>query len=534
MIAVCSVVFLGILLWAIFSVDPAYYYPRLRTDQLLYYLKGLWFVQHGTTDARAAINVEPFVYAAGPGLIRVPFLAAFTEFDHQLRAIQVSNLAMAWVLAVMSAYVFSEVLPRRYHKAAIAFAFISQLLNPIWVTNVFSPLADLPFAAASLGTIILFRQIVTGSVAERSSTWRKLACAILFVVAFLCRFTALAMLGYAWMLVRERRREQAVPKRSRRTGLIVTGLVLLVVLANLRTIVFGYAWQPVMFLVRADISTMVLNTLTVAVPSQIVPGFEQLYRLPPVLRPFDPQFGTNSFDVALLIGGLAVTVVISVGMWSSRRTRRADLTYVLLPLPILAMLIPSTTRYLLTYQPFYWLFMTAGAAAIRGRYAPGFILTRRVLAVAGVVVVLGGISTLGVRSARLTKNGASLSSFSPGETRRHATEVARTYRTLRDFLERLPIGRTLVINGREATGQWKVIAGVDHYQVSGAVTEAAARKDIYLIVDCPTPATCREFDHTVAAEKLRLLKLGKFDFEKVFETGNPWSAARVYRLNRAG
>ena len=48
-IAVCCVVFAGIMLAASLSVDPAYYYPRLVTDQLLYYLKAQMFVAHGTT-----------------------------------------------------------------------------------------------------------------------------------------------------------------------------------------------------------------------------------------------------------------------------------------------------------------------------------------------------------------------------------------------------------------------------------------------------------------------------------------------------
>ena len=51
----------------IFSVDPAFFYPRLQTDPLRYLMKAHAFIETGSTTVKAAVNIPPFLYAAMPG-----------------------------------------------------------------------------------------------------------------------------------------------------------------------------------------------------------------------------------------------------------------------------------------------------------------------------------------------------------------------------------------------------------------------------------------------------------------------------------
>ncbi|MEO8578490.1 MAG: hypothetical protein ABI556_17390, partial [Gemmatimonadales bacterium] len=221
-----SAIVAAVMLTAVFSVDPAYNYPRLITDQLLYYMKALSFVNQGTTAAHAAVNSGPFIYAAAPGLLRAPFIAAFSNFDDQLRAIQVSNIALGIILGALSAYIVSWALPHRYHWLAVSFAYATLLLNPVWVTNMLSPLADLPYAVASLGALIALNRMIIGTEAERNSRVIKLLFVILLAVAFGCRYTAPVLLVYGAVLLRQARADRGINGASVQRAFIAVGMTL--------------------------------------------------------------------------------------------------------------------------------------------------------------------------------------------------------------------------------------------------------------------------------------------------------------------
>ena len=520
------------MLTAIFSVDAAYNYPRMITDQLLYYMKGLSLVQDGTLAARSAVNAEsPFEYASVPALIRVPFMAAFSDFDDQLRAMQVFNIVLAILLGGMMAYIFSLALPGRAHWLAVAMSFATLILNPIWVTNILSPLADLPYAVASLGALIIITRLICGTDAERRSRGLKLAFIGLFIIAFGCRYTAPVLLLYAWLLFRQQKKSRPSQALPRSVVIAVAAILVLMVAISFRTIVFGYFWQPFTFMLKASQLGILLNTIALAVPSQIVPGFDLLFVRPPVTRSFSPQFGTNPFDVGLTALGICITAVVGYGMWASRKRLMPELAYVLAPLPILAAMIPSTPRYLLSYQPFFWVFFYAGASRLVTGLAPGFRWRRAttVAAIAFSCVAIGAV--LYIRSGRLTKGTkVTLSTFSLGSTRGHSAEVSRTYRTLRRFLEALPRDRSLLLGEERSTGQWKVIAGIDYYLPDSGIAVAACARDIYVVDVCSTKALCSDFSGIIRRREVRLLRFGRFELEQVFATGNEYAAARVRRL----
>ena len=106
--------------------------------------------------------------------MRAPFMMLFSDFDNQLRAIQLSNIVLVTITAVMFAYVLSWAVPRSRHWMAIGFTFGFMLLNPNWVANVFTPLADAPYAALIIAAIIVSARLVTS---DRSLRKRPLAIA---------------------------------------------------------------------------------------------------------------------------------------------------------------------------------------------------------------------------------------------------------------------------------------------------------------------------------------------------------------------
>lgn len=73
----------------IFSVDPVYFYPRMQTDPLRYLLKAHALMETGSTVARAAVNLPPFLCASAPGVMRIPLLVAFHDFDDVIRVLPV-------------------------------------------------------------------------------------------------------------------------------------------------------------------------------------------------------------------------------------------------------------------------------------------------------------------------------------------------------------------------------------------------------------------------------------------------------------
>src|SRR5215207_6415272 len=223
-IALAAGVFSAIMLFAIFFVDPAFFYPRLQTDPLNYYLKASALVNSGTTAARFAVNQSPFAYAAMPGVLRAPALFFFTDFDDQLRGMQILNIPILASLGIMSAYILSWTQPVRRHWMVIVFAFVFILLSPVWIANMFLPLADAPFAAFSIGAILVSMSLICSPVPVSRRPGMIALFAILFIVASSVRFTGPAVLAFFAVLARGRWNFRQLSRREK--ALIWTGTVL--------------------------------------------------------------------------------------------------------------------------------------------------------------------------------------------------------------------------------------------------------------------------------------------------------------------
>jgi len=525
--------FVVILLLGAFTVSPAYFYPRLRTDTLLYYLKALTFAETGHTTATAAINLRPFHYQSMPGVLRSPFLVAFRDFDSQLRAIQIFNAGLVAVTTSLYAYILSWTVPRKWHSLSIGFAFGFTLLSPEWVANVFEMLADAPYAFFSILCVIITARILTSST-RLTTHWLAIATAlVLFISAFLTRFTAPVLLVYAAALAAGRVREYRISRRVTFAAVIaaVVCIATLVVL-NWPTITAIYLVDITTYLARGSKSGMLINLFTISLPAQIIPDLWLALTKNPTGGTLDFTVGSTPRDLVILMIGLAVSCVTLFGIWRTRMRFAPEIAYTLGALPVLSVLIPSTTRYLMAYQPFLWIFFYNGAATFAQPVAVR--VTRRLRAAfVGLALLFAAGTGLVLLRTKKMKIGGSGGAISFGDTRRYAPEIASTFESLRRFLEKLPRERSLLIGEKGAVGRWRVISGLDYYYADTALARAVATRDTYVVLECGTLDTCSGLDDRDARTRRHLNKFGPFHFDPVFSREGEHARARVYRLRPA-
>jgi hypothetical protein len=519
--------FATVYLVGIFAVSPSYFYPRLITDSLYYYLKGLAFAETGHATARTAMNLPPFAYLSLPGLLRSPFMVLFRDFDNQLRAIQISNVLLVGATAVMYAYVLSWIVPRKWHWLAIGFAFGFMLLNPDWGGNVFGLLADAPYAAATIAFLILATRVLSSDRPLKAQPWAIAGCVILFAVAFFLRFSAPVLLVYVAVLGAGRGIHRRLPPLL--VGGAVTGIVVAVLVGlNWKVLHSRYLIEPVLFLLRANKASVMMNLLASALPSQIVPRFQRAFTHDPVLDTYHVQFGTAPRDVVLVALGFAISATIFFGMWRARRRFVPEIAYTLAAMPVLAVMIPSTTRYLIAYEPLFWIFFYAGASALVSPIAVRLAPSPRAVLVTVALFILTAIGAAYMRPR--TTAGTGGARISIGETRAHSTEVASTFGELRRYLETLPRDRTFLIGSRGTTGRWKAISRLEYYRPDSALSVAVTQRDTYLVLDCATLDLCRDFEGMDRRSRESFDKYGKFSFDLVFARTTEHAKARVYRI----
>lgn len=521
-----------VMLFAILAVDPSYFYPRLSTDPLLYYLKGLSFAESGHTAATLTVNRPPFRYMAMPGVLRSPFMMIFDDFDSQLRAIQISNVAAVALVAVMHAHILSWVLPIARHWMAIGFAFGFMLLSPVWAANVFSPLAEAPYSVFTFASLLLILRLVCSGRPLRHQIPTVLLALATFTLAFLVKFTAPALFVFAGVLVLGRARKNGTSGQKVAAGGAAALAVLVLLLAvNWDVLSKRYFPDLLHFYWNADKVDMVFHLIGSALPSQVIPDFYLGFSHPPALNAYQPALVFTPGDLVLAVVGVGISVTIFLGIWKTRNRFAPEIAYFLCALPLLTLIIPSTARYLMAYQPILWMFFYVGAATLlqplTSRVRKGALLPVGGLLVAAAIaaglVLLRSSRMAGTESKRAT-------SISIGETRGYVGEVSSTFRQLRGFLETLDKDQTLLIGTRGNFGRWKAISGLSYYRPDSALEEAAAKRDVYLLLECGTFDTCEHFAGWERQGRDSLGKFGRFDFDSVFARSSVHAKARVYRL----
>lgn len=518
---------LGILL----SLDAAFFYPRIETDQLLYLLKAKALVETGSTTAFNAVNAPPFAYAAMPGVLRVPFMLMFDDFDQQLRGMQIMNVAMVAVTAIMSAYLLSWALPQRLHKAAIVFAFAFVVLSPDWLTNTFVPLADAPYAMLTLVCLILAVSVMTSDKPVSVHAAAIAAFAVCLTIAFMVRFTAPVLFVAVALLARGRWKNAQLSQRARRLAIgIPLGAFVLLVILNAHAI-GNYITEPFHFIFFASKAGMLLNIFGAAIPSQIVPVFNLGFQLTPPSDDLRPAFGTTPRDVIWTAVGLLISGITAFGLVRAARRLLPEIAYFLVIFPILGAMIPSTTRYLMSYQPIIWICFATGIAFLAEpvrRRIPATHL--RILGTAAALFAITGL--VGMRTSRTAKTAGGAAAASPlARPVEYAGEVASTFRGLREFVEGLPADRALLVSVAAEAGRWYVISGRRSYLPDSTMTETLREKELYSILSCGTPTGCEGFDSWHGMRAARLTAFGDFEYEKVFERRTGSARAEVYRIS---
>jgi hypothetical protein len=522
-IAIVAGAFVAIMLGLVFALDPAFFYPRIETDQLRYMLKAKAFVETGSHAAREAVNGRIFIYAAAPGLLRAPFFFLFDEFDDRLRAVQAANVLITAASAILSAYILSWVLPPRTHRWAVVFAFVFVVLSPDWVTNMLVPLPDAPYALLTQACAVL---AVTAIATERPfarSAWLVALFVILLTIAFFLRYTALVLLVYAAILLRQRWTGRRIPVRTMAFAGAGAAVVLMILLAaSASNVLNRYMYEPLYYLVEAKKIPVTLHLLAAAIPAQIVPVFNLGFEVPPLTSRSAPVFATTPRDIAWTICGLVISAAVIRGMLISRRRLLPEIAYVLIPLPLLAILASSTTRYLMSYQPFIWMFFVTGAAAVAvpafSRVSPR--AARAGVAVAALATMAGVVAMRSSRTAETTGGGPLA----------YTRDVSQTFRALRTFLEHLPRDSTLLVEARGNVGRFKLISNIDYYMPDSALTEVARARKVYSVLACGSPAQCADFDYWKVRQSRLIDPWGDFEYHTVFERVTPGAHALVQQL----
>jgi hypothetical protein len=512
-------------------VDESFFYSRVQTDALWYYLKGRAFAETGATTARLAINMQPFVFNAMPGVLRAPFIRAFGAFDDQLRGIQLANVVIMDAVALMSAYVLSWAVPRKWHWITIAFSFVFSIMAPWWMQNVFLPQTDAPYAAFSLASVLIAVAIIA-SPRARTEKVLSIAFAIVFVGAFLMRFTEPAVLVLVGALLWGRYGSRRIPATTITTIAVAAIISIALLVALNREAIFGKYFLELKFFARAgEKQSMLLNLFCLAIPQQIIPAFDLGFSHPPILGRYHGQFSSTRGDVAWSVAGLLISMVVVAGVWRSRRRFAPEILMLLTVMPALVVLMPSTPRYLMTYQAFFWIWFYEGSSWIAAMVPARTQRLSRNLALVAVAAALMIGLTLGLKSRGLLSRPSSptaennLASYVRGET--------GTYRPLEKFMKTLPRDRAILISITSALGRWKAISDLDYYFPDSAITKIASTKDMYVVLDCGSADMCATFSRAETEIRTTLALYGSFSYQLVFEASARKSRAEVFRIRPA-
>jgi hypothetical protein len=349
---------------------------------------------------------------------------------------------------------------------------------------------------------------------------------ILFAVAFLLRFSAPVLLVYVAVLAVGRHVHGRRPVGPLLIGAFTVAILLAVLVSlNWKVLHGRYLMEPVQFFLKADKASVMMNLLSFALPSQIVPRYQRLFTHDPVLDTYHVSFGSAPRDLILVALGFAISATTFYGMFRARRRFAPEIVYTLAAIPVLALMIPSTTRYLIAYEPLFWIFFYAGASALVAPLAArSFRRPRALLAAAALLVLIGG----GAAYARTA--GRHGGRIAIGETRAYSTEVASTFGDLRSYLEALPRDHTFLIGTRGTGGRWKAISGLEYYRPDSSLSVAVAQRDTYLVLDCATLDLCRDFEEVDRRTREYFDRYGRFSFDSVFARTTDHTKARVYRI----
>lgn len=225
-----------------------------------------------------------------------------------------------------------------------------------------------------------------------------------------------------------------------------------------------------------------------------------------------------------------ISLIVVAGIWVNRKRLLPEIAYVAAPMPLLTLMMPSTSRYLMSYQPFFWIFFWSGAAFAASRLP---VLRR---AFHSRPVVLGAVGVLVAVSIglRAWKVAGSLSERYFAVTVKTAPayvqDVSSTFRSLRQFIETMPRDRALLIGYHGSYGRWKIISNRDYYRPDDALAAVTREKDVYLVIECGTREFCASWKWWKEQRRKDVTRFGAFRLDSVFAVASPLARAQVDRI----
>jgi hypothetical protein len=343
------------------------------------------------------------------------------------------------------------------------------------------------------------------------------------------------LLVYAAVLWRGKHSAEKLASR-RAILLLAVATVGIVILAALNAdAIFGrYLREPLLFLRKGDKLGMILNVAGAAIPSQIVPNFMQGFIYPAIEGFFHTTFFAVPAQAAWLVVGLALGLTTFIGMWQTREKFLPEILYFLSALPVLGLMLPSTSRYLKTYQAFIWIFFYSGAAYLYNRHRlriPVALRSRKaaLFAIAGVLILVVGIRAWRFAGTASEKKFAVTAASTPD----YVGDVATTFRALREYIETLPKEKTLLVGEFGSMGRWKAIADRDYYYPDTAMAGLLNNRDFYLLIECGTMESCQSWNAWIKKIETRVSKYGAFHYDSVYAIARPRARAEVYRIRNA-
>ncbi|MEP6506863.1 MAG: hypothetical protein ABJC63_01455 [Gemmatimonadales bacterium] len=381
-------------------------------------------------------------------------------------------------------------LPKEWHRIATGFAFGFSLITPSWMANVFVGLADAPYAAFFLASMLLaIRILVSPSPFLRS------------IPLFWCssfslrprprfRYTAPVLFVLAAVLVKGRMEGDPIPRKLKIWGPVrrVGARYDAGLLQSARDFRPVHCRAAPVYQSRGkkrDPHQLSLPGDTEPDNSRFALGFSRS----PYIDPYHAQFGATHGDITWSLVGECISIVVLLGLWRTRT---------------LSGMMPASAR-------------------------------KRIMPIAGIAtgcVLIAGL-IVGVSTRRSTSGRAELSLFQ--SVRRipdYFAGVTDTYRPLKTFMDGLPHNQTIIATSTVQV-RWSVISGVSYYMADSGLVNVTRKKDVYIVVECQSLDTCAHLDANEAKLKDALCRVGEFNYALVFEARASRSRARVYRVRPA-
>jgi len=272
-----------------------------------------------------------------------------------------------------------------------------------------------------------------------------------------------------------------------------------------------------------------------ALPNEIVPNFSYLFQ-----RDFSAThavlFGDlNVSNAPFALLGAAISATIGIGAWRMRQSMRAELLFVLMVMPVYAIVSNSTARYLSSVQPVLMIWLVAALPRRRVTRCP----TRLLAAPAWLLRSRWGLAAATVLAASviLPNLAGSISarrSISLAETLQFLDALNAGFERGRGRLEALrQTYPTISLLHQVDDIRWYAIAGLGYVSPASATARVCAGRPVYAVFVCDI-RNCSRLSAQLRKERAGAT-LDLIDFQSVYRDDDTWGRFDIDRLvPRAG